>query len=76
MKRRSLTRVVDKLIDGAMAQFVLCNGSRTQRNIKEHGYANLSERFKPGRMIMAMDPEDRELLKEAKGEHFNHRQFI
>jgi hypothetical protein len=75
-KRRSLTRVIDKLVDGAMAQNCLCEGSRTERRIREHGYANLSERLKPGRMIMAMKPEDRELLKEAKDKDFNHRLFI
>jgi hypothetical protein len=76
MKRRPLTRVINKLVDGAMSQAVLGDGSMTEWRIREHGYASLNERFKPGRMIMAMKPEDREILKEAKARDFNHRLFI
>jgi hypothetical protein len=60
-------------VDGAIQQCYLGDGHLTEHLIREHGYANLSERKKPGRMIMAMKPEDRELLKEAKEKDFNGR---
>jgi len=75
MKRRSLTRVCEKLVDGALCQRGLMDGEATQRRIRDHGYARLEDWRKPGRMIMAMDPEDRELLKEAKEKDFNGRLF-
>jgi hypothetical protein len=75
-KQRSLTRVINKLVDGAMSQAILGDGSSTQRRIREQGYANLSERFKPGRMIMAMKPEDREIIKEAKDKDKDQTYFL
>jgi hypothetical protein len=76
MKRRSLTRICEKLVDGAMQQAYLGDGHLTEHIIREHGYAHLSERFKPGRVIMAMRPEDREILKEAKEKDFNGRLYF
>lgn len=73
MKRKSLTRVCERLVDGAIQQCYLGDGHLTERLIRLYGYANISERKKPGRMIMVMDPEDRELLKEAKEKDFNGR---
>jgi len=73
MKRRSLTRICEKLVDGAIQQCYLGDGHMTEYLIKRHGYASLGEKRKPGRMIMAMKPEDRELLKEAKEKNFNGR---
>ena len=73
MKRKSLTRICERLVDGAIQQCYLGDGHMTEGLIKHYGYANISERKKPGRMIMAMKPEDRELLKEAKEKDFNGR---
>ena len=33
----------------------------------------LQEKHKPGRMIMGLNPEDREAVKHLKAEHFNNR---
>lgn len=74
-KRRSLSRVCEKLVDGAIAQCYLGDGHMTEHLVRMHGYARLGEKRKPGRMVMAMDPEDRELLKEAKEKDFNGRIF-
>jgi uncharacterized membrane protein len=75
MKKRSLTRVISNLIDGAVGERCLCNGDATQYRIRNHGYAKLEDWRKPGRNIMRLDPEDREILKEAKEKDFNGRLF-
>ena len=72
-KRRSLSRVCERLVDGAIQQCYLGDGHMTQSLIKQYGYDSISERKKPGRMIMAMDPEDRKFLKEAREKDFNGR---
>jgi hypothetical protein len=51
------------------------DGRDVERMMMHGGYAKLPDRYKPGRKIMKLSPEDRELLKSATDKDFNHRIF-
>jgi hypothetical protein len=73
---KSLTMLVDKLIDRACMESMLSGDGRHMERMKQYGgYAKLPDRYKPCRLIMSLPPEDRETLKRATDKDFNHRLF-
>lgn len=72
---KSIRILIDKLLGHALWES--CAGSGDGRHVERirmrDGYANLPDRYKPGRVIMALSEEDRETLKRATAKDFNHR---
>ena len=76
MTQRSLTKICEKLIDGALMEAGRTNhGHDFKRKIELGQYNDLPDWYKLGGMIRNMNPEDREVLKEAKEKDFNGRLF-
>jgi hypothetical protein len=73
---KSLRILIDKLMSGALWESCASGDGRHVERMRKHGgYANLPDRYKPGRVIMGLSEEDRETLKRATSKDFNHRTF-
>lgn len=72
--KRSLVTIINRLINRALEQGCCSGDGQHMERIKNYkGYANLPDRYKPGRMIMDLNEKDRKVLKTATDKDFNHR---
>ena len=73
-KRRDLHKFATKLAEDAIMEGIF-SGCPPKYNVEQAIQKGepIPERFKPGRKIMSLSKEEREMVKDLKQKHFNNR---